>query len=1148
MVLILVAAVFPLGAASLAEFWVARRLMEEDGAQLLDARAQQYAGDIDELHRGFLQTVTQLASMKHVTRGLAASPAAGADEARAVLELFHDGDPAIFNLALVDLSGHAVTSANGAAGIRPAFAYVRDALHGTPTISDISVLPPEEGAIAVVGYAAPVRDSDGAVTGAVILLARADVLWGRVRAGKDTAGDGSVATLLDEHGIRIAHSSHPERLFHPIASVDAATIERLVAERRFGENTRALLESPIAIRGENGAAELDPNGSVQRVFANGVWNLGHARKLETVPWTLNFMVPEQSLHSDVHLLVLSTLSASSFLIVFAVVAGALVAGRISRPLRSLSDAAVRFGEGHLSARVEVDGADEIGTLGATFNTMAAALERVQQDLESKVKERTEALTIANETLSHQNDALAERTAEIARRQAHAVTYGKALAAFVGQQDLAELVQSGFREIADLVGAAVMVCYRLQSDRRLVPVASYASPGNLQPLAGALCGLAEEALVKRAPLCLQHLPAGVDLRFDALLATGTPRCIVLTPLFVGDHDVGVLATGTLCSPTAEALALLSEVGVPLALTILRHELGAQRDRFAEELGRQNEELQVQAEELTAQGEELRAQQVELQAKNAEVEQANQLKSQFIANMSHELRTPLNTVIGFTELLLDDGRGSLVPLHVRYLEDIRSSGRHLLGLINEILDLAKIEAGQVTMTLEPVLPADAVAEACVLVHASASRKRISVKERIETRRKVRADRGKLRQVLANLLSNAVKFSPETTVVEVVVRDEGRFVKFWIRDEGDGIDEHLLPRLFEPFVQGEHPLVKKHQGTGLGLAICKRLVQHLGGSIEASSRRGLGSTLSFTVPVADTAPVETGTTEAVSVAPPPAASNPGAHVSKPARVSGRVASPRILVVDDDPNAGTVLRGSLQPIGYEVIVVERGVDAFDLAVREPPDIVIVDLVLPDISGFDLIERLGRDERTRSCPILVLTAQTLAEEDARRLRSHTCVMAHKGDFTGSALHATLQRMMGHARVPVARENAPLILVADDHDLNRELCRTLLERYGYQVIVAEDGQQAVEQARRLRPSLILMDLAMPRLDGFAAKRALMDHPETASIPVVALTARAMRADEARATAEGFAAYITKPFESGALERTVAAFAGAGRSRGESDIS
>ncbi len=583
-----------------------------------------------------------------------------------------------------------------------------------------------------------------------------------------------------------------------------------------------------------------------------------------------------------------------------------------------------------------------------------------------------------------------------------------------------------------------------------------------------------------------------------------------------------------------------------------------------LERANDELHAQKEELIAQRGELQAQQRELQAKNNEVERAGQLKTDFLANMSHELRTPLNSIIGFSELLLEHGKGRREGREVRYLNDVLQSGRHLLSLINDILDLSKIEAGHATLDIENVAPSHAIEEARELVHATSMARRIEVLPAIADDTPVRADVGKLRQILLNLLSNALKFSPEGSTVTVGTEKTDGMMRFYVRDAGPGIDEGLHARLFQPFVQGESALVKSTQGTGLGLAICRRLVEQHGGAIEVVSIRGEGTTFRFTMPLAQvmlnpatdahddvrlfdeprqrestrsTPAIVTAATRANDFVPKPIGTQRFLSEIKqtlPVNASGD--RPKVLAIDDDPDVGTLLRGLLEPAGYRVTTFERGKDGLAHALRDTPAILIVDLLMPEMSGFEVIEAMEAEPQTRQVPIIVLTAGDTSEAERLRTNQHVRAIAQKGTMTRQELLAAIDRATG--RKPVApTPTAKAILVVDDHDLNRELARSILEHMGYQVLLAEDGDAGIAMAIAHKPALVLMDLAMPKKDGFAAAREMKKNKATEHIPIVALTAMAMRGDEVKAFEAGMDDYLTKPIDRRALESVLARFVG-----------
>jgi CheY-like chemotaxis protein len=242
-------------------------------------------------------------------------------------------------------------------------------------------------------------------------------------------------------------------------------------------------------------------------------------------------------------------------------------------------------------------------------------------------------------------------------------------------------------------------------------------------------------------------------------------------------------------------------------------------------------------------------------------------------------------------------------------------------------------------------------------------------------------------------------------------------------------------------------------------------------------------------------------------------------------------VLAIDDDPVVASVLRSVLAPAGFRVETVGLGRDGIDIAQRSQPALIIVDLLLPDISGFEVLDALAADPRTSALPVIALTAATLSPTDRQRIEKRVLSLAQKGDFTRDSVLLAVQRATGAA--PARRhEGGPTILVVDDHDLNRELIRTMLERKGYRVLQADSGEQGTEVARRERPSLILLDLAMPGKDGFATARELKGDSELGTTPLVAVTALAMRGDEARAREAGFDAYVTKPVDRHVLEETI----------------
>ncbi|MCC6997787.1 MAG: response regulator [Deltaproteobacteria bacterium] len=636
------------------------------------------------------------------------------------------------------------------------------------------------------------------------------------------------------------------------------------------------------------------------------------------------------------------------------------------------------------------------------------------------------------------------------------------------------------------------------------------------------------------MLLASVVVAVGLLVGYLLSRG-----VLNPMQQLAEAAGKVAEGDLgvqlpALPTAELAVVGNQFNVMVkALRGSQEVLETTVETRTVELREANRELEAQRAELASQAEELRMQGQQLAAKNAVVERADKLKSEFLANMSHELRTPLNSIIGFSELLIDDRKHPPSEHQRACLTDVLNSGRHLLSLINDILDLSKIEAGRADLVFDWIFPAPAVEEACQVVRPLAEARGIKLAVHVGSPRSMRADRRKLHQILLNLLSNAVKFSPDGGVIEVRVIDVGQFVRFSVRDQGPGMPPELEARLFEPFVQGEDPMVKHHHGTGLGLAICKRLVEQHDGKIEVLTTPGHGSTFTFTIPA------EARPAPRIDFVPHGLDADQVRQRLVTLAPSQGGASPTVLVIDDDPRVGTLLRSALEPAGYTVLTAASGRAGLAAIRRESPSVAIIDLLMPEMSGFEVIAELRADPATAALPILILTAERLSEVERTRLRRDALTLIEKGDLTRDALVAVLEQATGRTPAggtPVAHPAAPLILVVDDNDMNRTLARRLLQGLGYRVVEAEDGVTGVAVARRERPALVLMDLAMPGQDGYVTLIELRAHVETKPIPVVALTAMAMRRDEERVQQAGFDGYLTKPIDQRLFAETLSRLA------------
>jgi PAS domain S-box-containing protein len=477
-----------------------------------------------------------------------------------------------------------------------------------------------------------------------------------------------------------------------------------------------------------------------------------------------------------------------------------------------------------------------------------------------------------------------------------------------------------------------------------------------------------------------------------------------------------------------------------------------------------------------------------------EEANRAKSQFLANMSHELRTPLNAIIGFSEILQDRTFGDLNAKQGRYVENILNSGRHLLQLINDILDLSKIEAGK--MELEPATFSigTAINDVYNIVKGVAMKREVNlIQQAPEGLPSVVADQSKFKQILYNLLSNAIKFTPAGKNVTVAARVvEGPMMEITVRDEGIGIKKSDQDRIFREFEQADNSFSRKEQGTGLGLALTKRFVELHGGRIWVESDgEGFGSTFGFLIPLDATAvPTEESTVE-------------GAEATVPTvQTLGNIAVPgasTVMVVEDDAAAGELISGYLQEAGYNVVVVSDAQNAIAQARALKPAAITLDVMLSQKDNWKLLSELKAHPDTERIPVIVVTV-TADQDLAFSLGAVEC-------FTKPVDKDRLIQALYAARS--ADKETTTVLVVDDNPTTVEMLTDTLQMRGFNVIPAFGGQEAIDRATSELPDIIVLDLMMPHVSGFDVVKKLQDHPEAKNIPILIYTANEVT-DEARA--------------------------------------
>ncbi|MFC3651669.1 response regulator [Dyella humi] len=463
---------------------------------------------------------------------------------------------------------------------------------------------------------------------------------------------------------------------------------------------------------------------------------------------------------------------------------------------------------------------------------------------------------------------------------------------------------------------------------------------------------------------------------------------------------------------------------------------------------------------------------LRTAKLEAESANRAKSIFLANMSHELRTPLNSIIGLSELTLEQAIEREDNEAAEFMRRVVNAGRHLLSLINDILDISRVESGRIELHAE-IVRVDSLLESIVTVMqplAKANRNRLLL-ELAPNARLACVDVVRLRQVVLNLIGNAIKFTRDGEVKVTLARSNDQ-LRITIADTGIGMTPDQLQRVFDPFEQADRSIARRFGGSGLGLTISRQLLELMGGQIGVTSDIHIGTEFTVTLPVGDIDNAEQRMAQA-------AEGNVAAHGRRPV----------VLVVDDDPDACQLIRNALERDGVSVISASSGEQALALTRSARPAVMVLDILLGDMSGWDVLAAVRADPEHSELPVIVCTVT-----DPEQRTGLLGVVEHlTKPFDRAHLSRLVQRLVGSAK-------SSQVLVVDDDDLYREKLAVALRQEGHWVDAAHDGQRALAAMRERVPDLVLLDLVMPGMDGLSVIEVMRADPVLAPVPIVLVTA------------------------------------------------
>ncbi|MCL5023935.1 MAG: diguanylate cyclase [Nitrospirae bacterium] len=597
------------------------------------------------------------------------------------------------------------------------------------------------------------------------------------------------------------------------------------------------------------------------------------------------------------------------------------------------------------------------------------------------------------------------------------------------------------------------------------------------------GLTDRVIRKKEMLAIPDI-SKIDFANTPSLIREGIRAMLVSPVTVGGRINGIMFFDDFkprqySERQKRAIGLVVKI---LGLVLDRQRLARNLGEREEELFRLRERFEGKVKERTG----------ELEKMNRELERASQHKSRFIANMSHELRTPLNSILGFSEVLLEKTFGNLTENQERYLGNIRTSGKHLLELINNVLDIAKIEAGKYEMSYETFRIEDMISEVFSVMKPLADKKavelRLGMRGDLDS---VTFDPMKLKQVFYNLISNAIKFTPEGGKVSVVIDRERagdasenqEYARFSVSDTGVGIRTEDFDRIFDEFEQADSAFSRQYGGAGLGLALTKKLVELHGGRITVESRLGQGSTFTVFLPLM--APLReepAGEVEAVSLDFP--------WMDEKA--------PLILVVEDDPASAELLTIHLTQAGYKVAHAFDGEDAVAKASSLRPFAILLDIMLPKKDGWEVLQSFKSNETTSHIPVLIHSI--VDNKDLAFALGATDYLMKPLDQ-----EVLLEKLNGLSMATSTKHPATILIIA----LNGEtgLLKESLDPARFLIYTAKEGRRGLELASALRPDLVLLDFELPDMLGFDVVKELKESPSTKNIPIFILTEKDIPVEE-----------------------------------------
>ncbi len=766
---------------------------------------------------------------------------------------------------------------------------------------------------------------------------------------------------------------------------------------------------------------------------------------------------------------------------------ALLTRNILRPLVILTDAANSLKEGQMSVRSNYKSNNEFGHLSDGYNEMADRVEDI--------------ISLNNKSAQ--------------------------LADIMLSEDIAEKFSlKVLTSLMELCNAQIGALYLLSDDNNTFNHFSCIGIDKevCKPFSAKMNqGEFGISLATKKISHITNIPDDTQFTFSTVSGTFKPREIITIPIVSENKIEAIVSLVTIKSFTESSLNLIDTILPMLSARLIGVLAYRKIISFSQQLESQNTELEAQRKEMSAQSSELIEQNEELEQQKKQLSEANRLKTVFLSNMSHELRTPLNSVISLSGVLNRRLEGKINEEEYSFIDIIERNGKHLLSLINDILDISRIESGKEEINLSKFKLDSMVSDLITMIKPEADRKSLKITSLLNGLPDIVSDYEKYQHIMQNVIGNAVKYT-DVGSIDIGAKHIDNNIVITVSDTGIGIGKENISGIFDEFQQADSSNSRRFEGTGLGLAIAKKYCDILGGSIVATSELGKGSVFIITLPI-----------KSVNIKGETLTDGILNRVNTSVTQNINPNEKTILLVEDSEPAMIQLKDILETAGYNILEANNGIQALEVLKDNIPDAMILDLMMPEMDGFELLKTIREKKETSKLPVVILSAKYITNEELSFLKyNQVRQLIQKGSIDRDRLLQVVSEVVivdedkFEKKAPKkftkkTSNGKPLVLVVEDNPDNMTTIKAMLANR-CETIEAGDGIQCIEMAKKHNPSLILMDINLPNLNGADALVQLRKDPQFENTPVIAVTAGALKEDRDEMLEIGFNGYISKPID------------------------